>query len=621
MSKSRGRDANGARATGSPRDAMRNIRAASRLLMRADSKTFKLAIVLQVVGALSATGVVVAGKLVLDALGSLSGSVDISALAWPVVLLALTSALASSASVMQVQQGRLLGEAANRDIWDDLLGVSSRVDLETYEKPDFYNELDRVANNAVRQPVQMALGVLNFIGGLIGASMLIVVLAAVAPILLVPIALGAGPALYFARRSGALEFAFARDSAEVYRRRTYFRELMARREPAKEVRAFDLSKTLGTYQRAESDRYMGLLRPHVRRRQRYALGTVLTSAALLSAGMLLLVFLLDRGVLDFAAAGAAAIGIRMLSSQFGMLFSAMNMIAEASVFVSDLNRFLTATRLEPERQGDGWPLDRSVDLVDIAYRYPGADQPTLHGVDLTIRRGEIVALVGENGSGKTTLAKIVSGLYPPSGGAITWDGRVVEGDEGRITLRSSVGVIFQDFIKYQLPLRDNVTLGDPRRRSEPPASLDAAATSALERAGAGFALDLPGGLETLLSREFSGGTEFSIGQWQRIALARALFRDAPLVVLDEPTSALDPRSEYELFSAVRELLGDRAGLLVSHRYANLHLADRIYVLQAGRVVEQGSHHELMAQDGVYARLYRLQANAYDMSGSAETSGT
>lgn len=607
----------GKRARRSPAAAFQNFRTASHLLMRADGRVFRLAIVLQVVGALSATGVVIAGKLVIDALGSLTGEVDVAALAWPVVLLAVTSALASSASVMQVQQGRLLGEAANRDIWRDMLAVSSRVDLETYEKPDFYNRLDRVANNAVRQPIQMAMGVLNMIGGFIGAGMLVVVLATIEPLLLVPLLLGAGPALYFARRSGALEFKFARDSAEVYRRRSYFRELMARREPAKEVRAFELSRPLEELQMRESERYLGLLRPHVRKRQRYAMGTVLTSALLLSVGMLVLVVMLDRGMLDFAEAGAAAIGIRMLSTQLSTLFSAMNLIAEATVFVGDLTAFLESTPVEPERTTEPRPLVRELEVRGVTYRYPDAAESTLHGVDMTIHRGEIVALVGENGSGKTTLAKVVAGLYPAESGDLLWDGQPISDDAERVGLRSSIGVIFQDFIKYQLPLRENVLFGDARRRNDSREVVDRDVRAALDRAGARFAEHLPQGLDTLLSREFSGGTELSIGQWQRIALARALFRDAPLVILDEPTAALDPRSEYELFSTVRSLLGDRAGLLVSHRYANLHLADRIYVLQEGRVVEHGSHQELMGKDGVYANLYRLQADAYDVAPRAE----
>ena len=190
----------------------------------------------------------------IDALGTLGGPVNVQRLVFPVVLLAVTSALSSSASVMQVQQGRLLGESANRDIWRDLLAVASRVDLETYERPEFYDRIERVAQNAVRQPIQMAMGILNLIGGLIGAASLIVVLAVIQPLLLIPLVVGAVPALYFARRSGALEFAFARRSAEVYRRREYFRELMARRDPAKEVRAFALSKPLEDLQRSRGDR-------------------------------------------------------------------------------------------------------------------------------------------------------------------------------------------------------------------------------------------------------------------------------------------------------------------------------------------------------------------------------
>lgn len=463
----------GRRPLGRIRDVGGNMSVAIRMLTRADGRVFRFAVLLQIVGAFSATGIVVAGKLVLDAFGGSTTDVRIGRLVAPVVLLAVTSALASSASVMQVQQGRLLGEAATRDIWRDLLNVSSRVDLETYERPDFYNRLDRVANNAIRQPIQMALGVLTLLGGLIGTTMLIVVLALIEPLLLIPLLLGAGPALYLARRSGALEFAFIRDSAEIYRRRSYFRELLTRREPAKEVRAFALGAPLGRLQLAESDRFLRLLRPHVRRRQKYAMGTVLTAAALLSAGMLLLMLLLSRGWLDFASAGAAAIGIRMLSSQLSMLFSAMNMIAEASVFIADLREFLEETPVEAEVSGSQWLLNRSVSVAGVTYRYPEAAADTLRGVDLDIRPGEIVALVGENGSGKTTLAKIVAGLYTPSGGSLLWDDERIDDEHSRLKLRASVAVIFQDFVRYQMPLRENVAFGDAKRLDEPRELLDA----------------------------------------------------------------------------------------------------------------------------------------------------
>ncbi|MDQ1725172.1 MAG: ATP-binding cassette, subfamily bacterial, partial [Frankiaceae bacterium] len=268
--------------------------------------------------------------------------------------------------------------------------------------------------------------------------------------------------------------------------------------------------------------------------------------------------------------------------------------------------------------GGATPLAESVDVRGVSYRYPGAAADALSGVDLHIPAGQIVALVGENGSGKTTLAKVVSGLYAPTSGTVSWDGAVVSTDD-RALLRASTAVIFQDFVRYHLTLRDNVALGDAERLMGPDPRLDDDVRNALALAGATFVDGLPKGLDTILSREYSGGIDLSGGQWQRVALARALFRASPLVVLDEPSAALDPRAEHELFADVRRLVTGRAALFVSHRYGNLHLADQIYVMQAGRVVERGSHEELLAAGGVYSSLYRLQADAYAAGLSAQPS--
>jgi ATP-binding cassette subfamily B protein len=226
-------------------------------------------------------------------------------------------------------------------------------------------------------------------------------------------------------------------------------------------------------------------------------------------------------------------------------------------------------------------------------------------VSLRIRAGEVVALVGENGSGKTTLAKLLACLYTPSQGHIRWDGTDA-GEVDRDELRRAVAVIFQDFLHYHLPARDNIGLG----RHEAVDDLDAIRRAAVQADADGFVEALPDGYGTMLGPEFLAGTDLSIGQWQRMALARAFFRDAPFVILDEPTAALDPRAEHELFKRIRVLLAERTVLLISHRFSSVRSADRIYVLDGGRIVESGTHEQLMDHQGPYAELFTLQASAY-----------
>ena len=213
-------------------------------------------------------------------------------------------------------------------------------------------------------------------------------------------------------------------------------------------------------------------------------------------------------------------------------------------------------------------------------------------------------MVGENGSGKTTLAKIVAGLFAPQGGSVLWD------DDKNIEmhdLRAGVSVLFQDFVRYQMSAIDNIVISQSERNTDSDAIADAA-----RRAGIHDVLtSLPSGYDTFLGLELAAGSDLSGGQWQRLALARAFYRDTPVIVLDEPTAALDPRAEHELFRDVRAVLEGRAALLISHRYSSVRLADYIYVMAHGRIVEEGTHDQLMKiSHGHYAELYTLQAAAY-----------
>ena len=231
----------------------------------------------------------------------------------------------------------------------------------------------------------------------------------------------------------------------------------------------------------------------------------------------------------------------------------------------------------------------------------------MKNLSLKIGKDEVVALVGPNGSGKTTLGKVLLGLYPPTSGRVLWDDTDVSAVDPA-SLRRNVAAAFQDFVRYELSGRHNIGLGDVDRMGDDAIEMAARAVGAhspLSRLRAGY--------DTRLSRAYDDGMDLSLGEWQRVALARAFLRDAPLLVLDEPTASLDPYSERELFGKMRELRRGRALLLISHRFSSVRLADRIYVLDRGRVVESGTHEELMSADGHYAEMFNLQAAAYGES--------
>ena len=270
----------------------------------------------------------------------------------------------------------------------------------------------------------------------------------------------------------------------------------------------------------------------------------------------------------------------------------------------DVRSFVAARPAAPA--GRNPPADFSRIVVrDLCFTYRVADTPVLDGVDLEIRRGEVVALVGENGCGKTTLAKILCSLYQPSKGTIRWDGTDVAGCDPA-GVRTRIAIVFQDFVQYpSLTAAENIGIGLPAKMKDRAAIVEAA-----QRAGAHSAIEaMPNGYDTVMSRHF-GGADLSKGQWQRVALARAFLRDAPFVVLDEPTAALDPRAERDLFETVATLYESRSALLISHRLSSVRFAHRICVLAGGRITESGTHDELLDAGGDYSELFELQAHSY-----------
>lgn len=315
-------------------------------------------------------------------------------------------------------------------------------------------------------------------------------------------------------------------------------------------------------------------------------------------------WLLATSRITVGYAGTAVFALQTVGQSVRGLVAVGARAVRTGLYMDDWNGFLEKAggfRMRRGRRRPGPP--ERIEVRSVSHRYAGKDRDALSDVSLTLRRGEVTALVGFNGSGKSTLSKLVSGLYLPTEGQVLWDGTPTT-DADPQALWRQVALVPQDYAHWPLTVRENITLGQPSPRG------DAAVREACEAAGADEVVDrLGAGLDTLLAREWLNGEELSGGQWQRIALGRAFFREAGLLVLDEPTANLDPRAEYRIFQRLRDLARDRVVLLVTHRITNVAVADRIIVLDEGRIVQEGTYQELAGREGLFQQLLSYQVTS------------
>jgi ATP-binding cassette, subfamily B, bacterial len=578
-----------------------------KLVWSAGRNVFLLTSALQLLTAVGIAVQLFVAKAVFDAILGNGGTADFEQLAPPLAALVVVTVALDLARAIQNEQSRVLGELVGRKAIDRVLDVSTRIDLLAFESPDFYDRLQRARSQGQYRALQTVNGLLGIVGASVAGAGLIVALAALQPLLLPFVLIGYLPLWIVASLNTRDLYHYTRGMTPNDRQRSYLQNVLMGRNAAKEVRAFNLAGFLRhRYDRLYDERIAELRGLAKRRTVRSLLGSLTSSAVTVGTiAMLSWLYLSDR--MSLAAAGAAVFGLYQLANQLRVLHMSATSLYEATLFIRDYSSFLT---LEPSIEASAGLVSapRGFDRLtvkEVSFTYPESERPAVDAVSLEVGKGEVVALVGENGSGKTTLAKMLAGLYRPERGRILWDGTdlaSVDADE----LRQRVAVIFQDFERYLLPARENVGLGRKERIDDFEGIVEAAARAD----AADFLSKLPEGYDTMLGREFAGGFDLSIGQWQRVALARAFFRDAPFVILDEPTASLDARAESRLFERMHELLEGRSVVLISHRFSSVRSADRIYVMHEGRVVEHGSHDELMAEDGLYAELFTLQARAY-----------
>ncbi|MHB9033800.1 MAG: ABC transporter ATP-binding protein [Anaerolineae bacterium] len=551
-------------------------------------------------------------KRILDALGAaLKTPAPLAALQGVLVWILMAGAVALLSALTRLVSD-YASEAQSLQVTDyvsDILHAQSiAVDLEYYEDPAYFDTLHRAQQEAPYRPSRIISGLIQIIQNSISLLGILALLLAfnwwLTIVLLVAALPGAVVRFIHSRRLYNLQQA----QTAKERRAWFYHGILTEAWYAKELRLFNLGDLFRNRHRD--------LRQDIRAGRLHLAGQRLASDLVAQLLTVLALFGSLAWIAFQTLHGTITLGdlvIYYLGFQNGLGFMqavlrALAGLYEDNLFLTNLYRFLDlAPKIStpPTPLAVPQPMPGRIEFKQVGFRYASRTQETLHDINLTLEPGQVIALVGENGSGKTTLVKLLCRLYDPSAGTITVDGRALP-ELDPVKWRREISVVFQDYVHYALSAAENIWLGNVQAANERPRIIEVS-----RRSGADQVIErLPHSYDTMLGSWFKEGQELSVGEWQKIALARTFWRDAHILILDEPTSSLDPLAEADLFRHLRELLDGRSAILISHRFSTVQMADYIYVLDSGTVSESGTHQELLARNGQYASLYNAQAQYY-----------
>ncbi len=598
--------------------ALKNLPPLFRLVWHTSPALFTTNLGLRLIRSLLPVTMLYIGKLIVDEVVRVVGTTPVleGLAAWSGALEPLAWLLATEfgLAVLSDLLGRatalcdsLLGDLFTNETSVRLMRHAAALDLAHFENADFYDHLERARRQTTSRLVLLS-QVFGQLQDAITVVSLGVGLAVYAPWLLALLALALVPAFLGEAHFNAQSYSLAYSWTPERRELDYLRYLGASDETAKEVKVFGLNDYLTERYHRLADAYYNANKKLAIRRAQW--GGVLSAVGSLG-------YYLAYAVIVYRTAnGSFTIGdLTFLAGSFarmrrlleGMLQS-FSTVSGQALYLEDLFSFFEIAphvKSLPNALPVPVPIRDGFVFEHVGFRYPGSEQWALRDLSFTLRAGEALALVGENGSGKTTLVKLLARLYDPEEGRILLDGRDLR-DYDLDSLRAAVGVIFQDFVRYHLTASENIAVGRIAEQEDRPRIKNAAERSLADTVIA----ELPDGYEQTLGKRFKTGVDLSGGQWQKVALGRAYMRDAQLLILDEPTAALDARAEYEVFERFKDLTAGKTAVLISHRFSTVRMADRILVLNEGRVEEGGTHEQLLKNGGRYAELFELQAQGY-----------
>ncbi|MEU7745984.1 ABC transporter ATP-binding protein [Nonomuraea sp. NPDC049158] len=586
-------------------------RAVLAIVARAAPRQAVTVVLLQVVsGAATAFGLL-ATTGALERLLATGPTVEVVAAALPMILLVGGAYLLRGAveTAIAAAYARLT-PAVRRMAEGELFAAGLRVELAAYDDAGFYDRMQRARDRGLFHLARAVDNLVDLVGAALAFAAAFAGLAVLHAALLPVLVLGVLPSAWTVQRSARLAYAHMTRTVTLNRRVQMITELGTQREPAPEIRACQAEDfLLREYAEVADPLRDQEVRVKIGQVRVGSVGRALTG--LMSAiTFTVLGLLLQAGWIPLPVAGGAVIAVRTANAALSRLVHSAHQLLEQGMYVADYQEFVddaaSRSRAAATRTSMAPAAPEVITLSGVEFGYPGGTREALRGIDLTVRSGQTIALVGENGSGKTTLAKIIAGLYEPTNGQVSWDGVDIREMDPR-SVGDRIMMVLQDPIRWPHTARANVRAG--RHDRDDPG--DVALRAAAELAGADTVVaDLPHGWQTLLSKYFHGGQELSGGQWQRLAVARGVFRDAPVLIWDEPTAPLDAKAEFAVYESLRRLATGRIVILITHRLASVRNSDRIYLLHEGALAEQGTHDELIARSGRYAELYELQARMY-----------